>query len=67
MIPHKNGLLVFIEMKQKKFYFEKRNSKWPTQKKHSFSSSANSQYFFMNRLVELIDVKGNSVAQSIWL
>ena len=30
-----NGLLVFIKMKQKK-KFEKRNSKWPTQKKTHF-------------------------------
>ena len=37
-----NGLLVFIEMKQKNiFFFEKRNSKWSTQKT-SFSSSAKS-------------------------
>ena len=32
-------VLVFIEMKQKIYFFEKRNSKWPTQKT-SFSSSA---------------------------
>ena len=27
-----NGLLVFIEMKQKYFFFLKKKSKWPTQK-----------------------------------
>ena len=37
----------FTEMKQKKFKMaDLENSKWPPQK-HSFSSSANSQYFFM--------------------
>ena len=47
------------------------NSKWPPQK-NSFSSSANSQYFFMKFLqfgpwlVELIDAKGIDVAQLIW-
>ena len=30
---------------KKTFFFEKKKSKWPT-KKSSFSSSANSQYFF---------------------
>jgi hypothetical protein len=43
MIPHLNGLLVFFEMKQKK----NQNGKL---KKNSFSSSANSQYFFMKFL-----------------
>ena len=43
------GLLVFIEMKQKKIFLRKKNSKWPTQKT-SFSRSANSQYFFMKFL-----------------
>ena len=40
-----NGLLVFIEMKQKKIV-EKKNQNGRL-KKTSFSSSANSQYFFM--------------------
>jgi hypothetical protein len=31
MTPHMNGLLVFIEKKKKK-KFEKKNSKWSTQK-----------------------------------
>ena len=34
-----NGLLVFIEMKQKKKNFLKKNSKWPTQKKEFFKIS----------------------------
>ena len=41
--------------------FEKKISKWPP-KKRSFSSSANSQYFFVLGFVELIDVKGIDMA-----
>ena len=38
------------DMKQKKIKMaDSKNSKWPTQK-NSFSSSANSQYFFMKFL-----------------
>ena len=38
----------FTEMKEKKFKMaDIENSKWPTQKKNSFSSSDKSQYFFM--------------------
>ena len=47
MIPHMNGLLVFIEMKQKNFFFWKQKFKMADSKKNSFSSSANSRYFFM--------------------
>ena len=48
MISHLIGLLVFFEMK-KFFFILKKKSKWPTQK-NSFSSSANSKYFFMKIL-----------------
>jgi hypothetical protein len=41
---------LFNKMKQTKIIFsEKKNSKWPPKKK-SFSSSANSQYFFVKIL-----------------
>ena len=65
-----NGLLVFIEMKQKKIFFLKKKNQNGLLKKTSFSSSANSQYFFMKiswiGLVELIGAKGFGVAQLIW-
>ena len=61
IIPHMNELLVFIEMKQKI-----KNGRL---KKTSFSSSANSQFFyenFMDWSLELIDAKGIGLAQLIW-
>ena len=36
IISHINGLLIFIEIKQKKKKFWKKKSKWPTQKKLIF-------------------------------
>jgi hypothetical protein len=45
MIPHMKAFGLFNKMKQKK-KIRKKNSKWPL-KKRSFSSSANSQYFFV--------------------
>ena len=56
MIPHMNGLLVFIKMKQ--------NSKWPTQKKSHFPAPPILNIFswkfhgLVLGLVELIDAKG---------
>ena len=44
MIPHMNGLLVFIEIMQFFIFFEKKIQNGRL-KKRSFSSSANSQYF----------------------
>ena len=47
LVPHKLWL-IWIRMKQKKFFFlEKKNSKWPP-KKSSFSSSANFNFFEKN-------------------
>ena len=43
-----NGLLIFIDMKQKKML--KKKIRMADSKKTSFSSSANSQYFFMKIL-----------------
>ena len=45
MIPHMKGLLVFFEMKQKNK--NKKKIQNGRLKKTSFSSSVNSQYFFM--------------------
>ena len=53
--------------------FEKKNSKWPTQKKSHFPAQPILNIFSWNLhglvlgLVELIDAKGIDVAQLIWL
>ena len=50
-----NGLLVFIDMKEKKTFFEKKKKNQNGQlKKISFSSSANSHFFYEKGLLELI-------------
>ena len=43
----KNLWRIFIEMKQKKFFFEKKNAKWPT-KKRVFQNRQFSIFFFKN-------------------
>ena len=43
-----NGLLVFIEMKQKKIFSWKKNSKWPTQKNLIFQLRQFSIFFHEN-------------------
>ena len=48
IILHMKAKVVFIGKKQTNKKFWKKNSKWPT-KKSSFSSSANSQYFFSKK------------------
>jgi hypothetical protein len=48
MIPHMKGLLVFIEIKQKKQKKSKKNSKWPTQKKLIFQLRQYSIFFHEN-------------------
>ena len=70
MIPLMKANVVFIGKTQTQI----QNGRL---EKSSFSSSANSQYFFAkilwigplvsSRLVELIDAEGNGVAQSKWL
>ena len=66
------GLLVFIDMNHFVFVlFSKKNNQNGRLKKPSFSSPANFQYFFMKIhevcwVVELIDAKGNGVAQLLW-
>ena len=60
------------EAKKKIFFFEKKNSKWPTQKKLSFSTSSKAEQFppkfhgFILGLVGLNDAKGTDFAQPIW-
>ena len=49
-----NGLLVFIDMKEKKPFFEKKKNQNGQLKKISFSSSANSHFFYEKGLLELI-------------
>ena len=67
-----NGLLVFFEMKQKKFFFWKKKLKSPTQRKSHFPTPPIINIFSWNfyglilGLVELIDAKGIGVAQLIW-
>ena len=46
MLPYKFGLIL-MGMKQKKmFFFEKKNSKWPTQKNDVFQNRQFSIFFF---------------------
>ena len=42
---HYKGWLIFMEMKQKKICFEKKNSKWPTQKNLDFQLPQFSKFF----------------------
>ena len=44
----KNLWLIFMGMKQKNFFFEKQNSKWPTQKNWVFQNHQFSIFFFKN-------------------
>ena len=60
-------------MKQKKkYFFLKKNSKWQTKKKLSFSTSPKAEQFppkfheLVLGLVGLIDAKGINVTQPIW-
>ena len=47
ILPYKFGL-IFIGMKQKKFFFSKKNSKWPIQKKLIFQNRQFSKNFREN-------------------
>ena len=48
ILPYKFGL-IFMGIKQKKiFFFEKKNSKWPTQKKFIFQNRQFSKFFREN-------------------
>ena len=73
-----NGLLIFIDMKQKKML--KKKSEWPTykykmaaSKKPHFPAPPILNIFSSNfnglvlGLVELIDAKGIGLAQLVWL
>ena len=59
-------------MKQKKIFFQKKNSKWPTQKKAHFSKSPILKDFsrkflrWVLGLVGLNGAKGIDVAQRTW-
>ena len=59
---------VFVGMKQKKFFFyEKKNSKWSTQKKLIFQNRQFSKFLrFVFGLVGLNDAKGIDVAKCLW-
>ena len=63
--------LIFIGMKQKNFFFEKKNSKWPTKKKLRFSTPPILNISFQKfhglvlGLVGLIDAMGIDFAQPI--
>ena len=64
--------LIFMGKKQKIiFFFEKKNSKWPTQKKCIFQKRPFFCENFMDwsflGLVGLIDMKGIDLSQPIWL
>ena len=62
MILQFKRLIIFIEMKQFLFYFEKK-SKWPTQKNLTFQLRQFSIFHgLVLGLVELIDAKGIDVA-----
>ena len=71
MIAHMNGLLVFFEMKQNNFFFEKKIKMADSKKPHFpappilniFSQKFHGLVLW---LVELIDAKGIGVAQPIW-
>ena len=62
----------WVWSKKKNFFFRKKNSKWPTQKKlifqnHQFSKFFSWKFFrFVLGLVGLNDAKGIDVAQRIW-
>ena len=65
--------LVFMRKKQKKnFFFEKKNSKWPTQKNWVFQLPPKAEQLSPKfhrsvlGLVGLIDAKGINVTQPIW-
>ena len=61
-----------MRMKQKNFFFEEKNSKWPIFQNGRFSKSPILKIFLRKfhrlvlALVELIDEKGIDVAQPIW-
>ena len=58
---------------KKNFFFEKKNSKWPTQKNWVFQLPPKAEQLLPKfhrlvlGLVELIDTKGINVTQPIWL
>ena len=60
-----------MRMKQKKIFFEEKNSKWPIFQNGRFSKSPILDFFLRKfhrsvfGLVELIDVKAINVAQPI--
>ena len=62
-----------MRMKQKKFFFEEKNSKWPIFQNHRFSKLPILKIFLQKfhrlvlGLVGLIDAKAINVAQPIWL
>jgi hypothetical protein len=68
-----NGLLVFIEMKHFFFFFFFKEFKMADSKKLHFPAPPILNIFLIKfhrlglGLVELIDAKGNGVAQLIWL
>ena len=61
-----------MRKKKKKIFFEKKKSKWPTQKKQCFSKSpilkkfSRKFYRLVLGLVGLIDAKPINVAQPMW-
>ena len=71
ILPYKFGL-IFMRMKQKKIFFEEKNSKWPIFQNVRFSKSPILEIFSRKfhrsvlGLVGLIDAKGINVAQPIW-
>ena len=71
ILPYKFGL-IFKRMKQKKIFFEEKNSKWPNFQNGRFSKSPILKHFsrkfhrLVLGLVGLIDVKGIDVAKPIW-
>ncbi len=62
-----------MRMKQKKIFFEEKNSKWPIFQNGRFSKLPILEIFsrkfhrLVLGLVGLIDAKGIDVAQPIWL
>ena len=72
IISHMNKLLFFFEMKQKKFFFWKKNQNGRLKNKTHFPAPPILNIFSWNfyglvlGLVELIDAKGIEMSQLIW-
>ena len=54
ILPYKFGLILMGMKQKKKFFFEKKNSKWPTQKNDVFQNRQFSIFFFENFMDPLL-------------